>query len=91
MTATRTDIMAIIAEDGTLRLPAEALAVLGTCEVRLSMRGGELTVRPRPRRLDEIADPEERAQVLGQFLKAFAIAGVPPLPDDHDLRGDIYD
>lgn len=88
---TAAEILLTIGEDGTLKLPREALDALGTRQVRLSVQDGLMTVKPRPKKLNEIEDPQERARVRAQVLEELAIADVPPPPDDHDLRADIYD
>lgn len=91
MTITAAEILLTIGEDGTLKLPQEALNALRTRQVWLTVQDGLMTVKPRPKTLNEIEDPEERARVRAQVLEELAIADVPPLPDDYDLRADIYD
>lgn len=91
MTMTAAEILLTIGEDGTLKLPQEALDALGTRQVKLSLQDGQMTVKPRPKYLHEIEDPEERLRVFDEVMSSLAIADAPPLPDDYDLRADIYD
>lgn len=91
MTITAAEILLTIGEDGTLKLPQEALDALGTRQVKLSLQDGQMTVKPRPKHLHEIEDPEERMRVFDEMMESLAIADAPPLPDDYDLRADIYD
>lgn len=90
MTAAK--ILIEIEEDGTLKLPPEALKALGTRFVTLNIeQGGPMTVEARPRRLSEIEDMDERMKALNILLDAVAIADAPGWPEDYDLRDDIYD
>lgn len=91
MEAPQLDALIEIDAEGRLHGAPELLARLTNQTFRLSVEGQTITLRPPMRRLSEIADAGERARVRALVLEELAIADVPPLPDDYDLRADIYD
>lgn len=90
MEAPKLDALIEIDAEGRLHGDAELLARLRNQTFRLSVEGQTITLRPPVRRLSEIEDAGERARVRAQVFEELALADVPPLPDDHDLRADIY-
>ena len=89
---TAAEILIQIEDDGTLRLPPEALKALGTRFVFLSIEeDGNRAVRVRPRRLHEIEDVEERMRHFTKLMQQIGRPGPARLPENWDSRESIYD
>jgi hypothetical protein len=91
MMAAAEDIFLTIDEDGTLKLPQSALNALGTRQVKLTVQDGLMTVKPRPKALKEIEDPEERAAAVHEWMSHAGRRSGVSWPTDYNLRDDLYD
>ena len=74
--------------EGRLQGDAELLARMTNQTFTVQVVGRTFTLEPK--RIHEIEDPHERREALDTLLERVAIADVPPPPDDHNLRDDIY-
>lgn len=84
--------VATIREDGTLKLPQQALDALGTREVRLEIDEGRMVIEPRKRKLHEIEDREERAAAYQAFKAKIMRPGGGDLPSTRsELNDVVYD
>lgn len=83
---------ATIAEDGTLKLPKEALELLGSHVVKIDVEQGRVVLEARPRVLHDIEDPEERKAVYEAFKAQIMRPGAGPLPATRaELNDLVYD
>jgi virulence-associated protein VagC len=80
-----------IDKDGTLKLPKEALEMLGTNQVEVKLEGKVVTLEPKKKRISELETVEERRAATNAFLERIQHSGNANLPEWHKLQDEIYD
>ncbi|MDQ3398975.1 MAG: hypothetical protein M3498_15745 [Deinococcota bacterium] len=79
-------------EHGNLLVPKNLLGESGEDVVyRLEREGKVIRLEPAPRKLHDIADPEERARAVAAFMKRIAHKTDVRWPEHYNARDDIYD
>ncbi len=78
--------------DGGVTIPKELLGDLepGTT-FYVEREGKVLRLEPAPRKLHEIADPEERAGAADDYMNRIAHKTGVSWPKNYNVRDDIYD
>lgn len=81
----------LIDSEGRVQTDAETLERLKNQHFELQPNGHIVPIPPRPRRLHEIKDMEERLAAYDEFIAGFARDTGVVWPAEYNVRDDLYD